>query len=133
MSSRALKDRMMYGFDDDSVDAFSFLFFLFSGIEILVLVFGRWEDKTMGSSAAHATSRLALEFGICDFLFPVLLFVSSASDMACEFMGRTGAARCDLSFLASFFRSIYFLLSSCDLVTVRRQTGLAVSYYLDGT
>jgi hypothetical protein len=106
---------------------FLFLTSYFWGIEIPGLI-----SRALGRPAAHATSRLALEFGICDS-FHVLLFVSSVSDMACRFMGRTGAARCDLSFLASFFLSISFLLSCSDLLTGRRQTGLAVSYYLDGT
>jgi hypothetical protein len=135
VSFRALKDRMMYGLDDDSVDVFSFLIFLFWGMEILVLDFralGR-QERRWEVLAGHATSRLALEFGICDFLFHVLLFVSSASGMICGSMGRPGAAPLR-SFFSCFFY-LFFLSLSFFLVLIfftgRRQTGLAVNYYLD--
>jgi len=57
MSSRALKDRMMYGFDDDSVDAFSFSHFLFLGDRDPGFEFQgvgktrRWEDLLLTRQA----------------------------------------------------------------------------------
>jgi hypothetical protein len=97
------------------------------------LNFRALENKTKGSLAVRSVCRLPLEFGICDSLVCILLFVSSASGMSCGFLDKPGAVRCDLSLLASLFLSISFLLSCSDLFTGRRQTGLAVNYYLDRT
>jgi hypothetical protein len=92
-------------------------------------------NKTTGSLAVRSVSRLPLEFGICDFLFYVLLV---SVERAAWFADVWQAWSRPLQFfLSRFFLSISFFLSfflSCsDLVTGRRQTSLAVYYHLDRT
>jgi hypothetical protein len=71
VSFRALKDRMMYGLDDDSVDVFSFLIFLFWGVEILVLDFralGRQDGGKFWLVTRQAGLLWSLAFAIFFFM-----------------------------------------------------------------
>ena len=87
----------------------------------------------MGSLVAHATSRLSPGVRHLGFSFMIFcFFVSSASGMTCGYLSRTGAAHCDLSFFCLVLL-LSFHPSCSDLFTGRRQTGLAVKYYLDRT
>jgi hypothetical protein len=120
VSFRALKDWMMYGSNDDPVDVFFIFVVLVLGDGDPGFVFGRWEDdgksgRSRNKLASPGVSRFAI------FFLMFCFFVScSASGMTCGYLGRPGAAHCDLSFCSCFVLSISFLVLIFLLADVRR-------------
>jgi hypothetical protein len=108
---------------NDSVDVF-FLFFLFLGRP--------WEVWSLTRSVGFP-----LEFGIWDFLYDILLFFcqfSQRHDLRISEQDWCRSLRSFFFMWLLYFLSFFsFLLSCSDLFAGRRQTGLAVQYYLDRT